>query len=135
MNDKAQLSKLTDVDFVHPNDHYGRLVVRVNGFIREAWPGSDVEPVTRLYRALEEVLELGQVLGLEPVKAHELVDYVYGRPVGELEQEAGGVAFTITGLFASLGLNFIDEGNAAVDEAYGRIDVIRAKSKTKPKAR
>ena len=111
---------------------YSYLVHRITWFIKQAWPDGQVDPKIRAYRALEELLELCQVLEITPEKCHELVDYTYGRPVGELDQELGGVAFTTTALFASLNKNFIAAGYEAVDEAYGRIDQIRAKSKVKP---
>lgn len=126
-SDRAQIMALGNAE-----GSYSWLVERVNHFIRAAWPGTDVDPQIRAYRALEEMLELCQVLGITSEKCEELVKYVYGRPVGELTQEMGGVAFTTTALFSSLGHNFIHEGFAAVDEAYGRIDKIREKSKTKP---
>lgn len=106
----------------------------VNQFIAEAWPGSDVDVKIRAYRALEEMLELNQTLEISEEKAHELVTYVFSRPLGEIRQEAGGVAFTTIALFSALGIDFINSGHDAVSEAYSRIDQIKAKSKTKPKA-
>ena len=40
------------------------------------------------HRFLEEALELVQACGATASEAHQLVDYVYGRPVGEPAQEA-----------------------------------------------
>ena len=49
----------------------------------------------RLRRFLEEALELVQSLGLPRETAHRLVDYVYDRPVGNPDQEVGGVGVTL----------------------------------------
>lgn len=49
----------------------------------------------RNHRFIEEALELVQANGCTQSEAHQLVDYVYGRPVGELPQEVGGVMVKI----------------------------------------
>ena len=49
----------------------------------------------RVHRFTEEALELGQALGCTREEAHQLVNYVYGRPVGEPGQEVGGVMTTL----------------------------------------
>lgn len=54
-------------------------------------------------RLLEESLETTQALGIHPEAAHRLVDYVYGRPVGQLPQEISGVLVTILALAAASG--------------------------------
>jgi hypothetical protein len=129
-NDKEQYLRLGEFSALAPHNVVANFV---DQFIKEAWPGSEVHPPTRAYRALEEMLEMNQVLGITEEKAHELVTYVYSRPVGELEQEAGGVAFTAQALMNSLGYDWVVTVQAAVTEAYGRIDKIREKSKSKPK--
>lgn len=52
----------------------------------------------RSFRMLEEANELAQAGGVTREEAHRLVDYVYDRPKGEIEQEIGGVAVTLAGL-------------------------------------
>lgn len=124
MNDFNQLDRL---------GHYTPLAQQVDGLIRTTWPNSPIEPRTRGFKALEEVLEINQVLGLSAEKAHILVDYVFGRPVGEIRQEAGGVAFTIQALFNALGFNFEQMVQEGLDDCRSRIETIRIKSKSKPK--
>lgn len=46
-------------------------------------------------RLLEEVLELLQSHGYDPARVATLRDYVFSRPVGEPEQEVGGVMVTL----------------------------------------
>src|SRR6266446_3376508 len=45
----------------------------------------------RAMRVLEEVIELAQAEKISPVDIAALVDYVYARPIGTIENEAGGV--------------------------------------------
>lgn len=49
----------------------------------------------RAHRFYEEATELVQAAGMPKEHAYALVDYVYGRPVGELPQEVGGVMVTL----------------------------------------
>ena len=52
----------------------------------------------RNFRFLEEALELVQANGCSREDALRLVDYVYNRPSGELNQEVGGTVFTLAAL-------------------------------------
>lgn len=61
-------------------------------------------------RLLEEVLELLQSNGYDPTRVATLVDYVYGRPVGEPAQEVGGVMVTLAGYCWVAGLDMHAEG-------------------------
>ena len=67
----------------------------------------------RNYRFLEEALELVQAGGCTRERAYELVDYVYGRPVGEKAQEVGGVMVTLAGWCEVHG---VDLQSAAMNE-------------------
>lgn len=88
----------------------------------------------RNQRFLEEALELVQACSLTSDEAHQLVDYVFGRDVGEQSQEVGGVMVTLAALCHSHELAMHQCGEA---ELYriSRPDVmarIREKQKTKP---
>jgi NTP pyrophosphatase (non-canonical NTP hydrolase) len=52
----------------------------------------------RAYRFFEEASELFQAMGMTKDDAYKIVDYVYGRPVGEKSQEVGGVMVTLLAL-------------------------------------
>lgn len=84
-------------------------------------------------RLLEEVLELLQAHGYDKARVPTLVDYVFGRPVGEPAQEVGGVMVTLAGYCWVAGLDM----HAAGDAELARIsqpDVmarIRAKQEAK----
>lgn len=52
----------------------------------------------RALRMLEEAIELYQACGLESAQAHCLVDYVFGRPIGNIPQELGGLGVCVLAL-------------------------------------
>lgn len=56
-------------------------------------------------RLLEEVLELLQAHGYDQNRVTTLVEYVFGRPVGEPTQEVGGVMVTLAGYCWIAGLD------------------------------
>ena len=89
--------------------------------------------VERNHRFLEESLELVQTCGLPQEEAHRMVDYVYGRPKGEVHQEIGGVMMTLAALCFVRGYDFDVEGERELVRAWGRIERIREKQKLKPK--
>lgn len=63
-------------------------------------------------RLLEEVLELLQAHGYDESRVTTLVNYVYGRPVGEPAQEVGGVMVTLAGYCWIAGLDMHAAGDA-----------------------
>lgn len=77
------------------------------------------DPVNRGQRLLEEVLEAVQCpeIGLTEDQCHDLVKYVYKRPVGVYHQEIGG---TIVCLLAMCDATKEDLYKCMVDE-YNRI--------------
>jgi len=52
----------------------------------------------RAYRFLEEAGELFQAMNMTKADAYRVIDYVFGRPTGELYQEIGGVMVTLLAL-------------------------------------
>jgi hypothetical protein len=88
----------------------------------------------RNHRFLEEALELVQSCGCTADEAKQLVDYVYGRPVGEIAQEVGGVMVTLAALCLA---QDVDMQKCAEDELariWTKVEQIRAKQAAKPKA-
>lgn len=91
------------------------------------------DKVERNHRFLEEALELVQACGCTASEAHQLVDYVFGRPEGSIHQEVGGVMNTLSALCSAQGVEMAD---AAVDElrrVWTKVEQIRAKQAAKPK--
>lgn len=91
--------------------------------------------VERNHRFLEESLELVQALGCTASEAHQLVDYVFGRPVGDPPQEVGGVMVTLAALCLASGLDMHDAGEVELARisAPELVAKIRAKQAAKPK--
>jgi hypothetical protein len=86
----------------------------------------------RNHRFLEEALELVQSTGCTASEAHQLVDYVFGRPVGEPHQETGGVMVTLAALCLAHGLDMHAAGEDELTRVWSKADKIRAKQAAKP---
>lgn len=88
----------------------------------------------RNFRFLEEALELVQSCGATAADAHKLVDYVFGRPVGDPPQEVGGTVITLAALCAASNINFLDQGLIELDRIKRPyvMEKIRAKQASKP---
>ena len=87
----------------------------------------------RNHRFIEEALELVQSTGCSQSEAHQLVDYVYSRPIGEPAQEVGGVMNTLAALCTTQGLDMTECGEVELTRVWTKIEKIRAKQKAKPK--
>lgn len=86
----------------------------------------------RNHRFLEEALELVQACGATANEVHQLVDYVYGRPVGEPEQEVGGVMVTLAALCLANDLDMHQSAETELARIWTKIEQIRAKQAAKP---
>ncbi|MDH1477750.1 hypothetical protein N5F13_25025 [Comamonas thiooxydans] len=96
-------------------------------------PEISADRIERNHRFLEEALELVQSLGCTASEAHQLVDYVFGRPVGEPVQEAGGVMVTLAALCLASGLDMHACGETELARIWTKVEAIRAKQAAKPK--
>lgn len=86
----------------------------------------------RNHRFLEEALELVQACDTTADEAHALVDYVFGRPVGEPSQEVGGVMLTLAALCLANGFDMEASGATELDRVWNKIEQIRCKQAAKP---
>jgi hypothetical protein len=66
-------------------------------------------------------------------EAHQLVDYTFDRPVGELHQEVGGVMVTLAALCLASNANMHESGETELARIWTKIEKIRAKQAAKPK--
>jgi hypothetical protein len=91
--------------------------------------------VERNHRFFEESTEAVQANGMTRSEAHQLVDYTYDRPVGELKQEVGGVMVTLAALCLASGVDMHEAGEVELARisAPETMAKIRAKQAAKPK--
>lgn len=108
---------------------------RVNVWIRKCFTPRVVEDVLeRGDRFLEEALELLQATDYPKERVALLVEYVYGRPVGEPSQEVGGTMVTLAALCVATNINL----DTAAEAEITRIEdpeimwKIRRKQASKP---
>jgi hypothetical protein len=87
----------------------------------------------RNHRFIEEALELVQACGCTASEAHQLVDYVFARPVGEKSQEVGGVMVTLAALCLAQDLDMAAAGETELARIWTKVEQIRAKQAAKPK--
>lgn len=86
----------------------------------------------RAHRFLEEALELAQATGCTENEARMLVDYVFGRPVGNVGQEVGGVSITLTALCNATRINLAEAAEDELKRIWAKAPQIREKHLTKP---
>lgn len=84
-------------------------------------------------RFLEESLELVQACGCTKQEALRLVDYVFGRPKGEVDQEVGGVMISLAALCNAHEIDFELEGEKELIRCFTCVDLIRSKQAAKPR--
>lgn len=107
---------------------------RVDFWMQECFgPEISADITERNHRFLEEALELVQSKGCTQSEAHQLVDYVFGRDVGEPFQEVGGVEVTLAALCLAAGIDKQSAGEAELARVWTKVDKIRAKQAAKPK--
>lgn len=82
-------------------------------------------------RLLEETLELLQSHGYDRTRVATLVEYVYGRPVGDPPQEVGGVMVTLAAYCLATGLDMHQCGDIELERIWTKIPEIRAKQASK----
>lgn len=96
-------------------------------------PVISFDKTERNHRFLEEALELVQSIGCTQSEAHQLVDYVFGRPVGDPVQEVGGVMVTLAALCLANDLDMAAAGETELARIWTKVEAIRAKQAAKPK--
>lgn len=96
-------------------------------------PDITIDPKERSHRYLEESLELVQACGCTKSEALQLIDYVYGRPAGDIAQEIGGVMVTLAALSFAFFFDMKQCGDRELARVWTVIDKIREKQKAKPR--
>lgn len=91
------------------------------------------DQVERADRFIEEALELAQTIpGFDADRGHALVDYVFGREVGESFQEVGGVMVTLAALCNEINLDIQSAAACELSRVWTKVEAIRAKQAAKP---
>lgn len=108
---------------------------RVDGWMAQCFtPEIAADRVERGDRLLEEVLELLQAGGYDFARIPEVIQYVAGRPVGEIGQEVGGTMVCLSAFCNAYGVDLGAEAEIELErilepETMARI---RAKQAAKP---
>lgn len=114
--------------------HVPAFQVRVDGWM-DACFGEPIKSdlLERADRFAEEALELAQTMpGFTAERAHALVDYVFGRSVGERSQEVGGVMVTLAALCNPVGIDVEQAAETELARIWTKVEQIRAKQAAKP---
>lgn len=107
---------------------------RVQPWMMECFgPEIAADKIERNHRFIEEALELVQANGCTKSEAHQLVDYVYDRDQGDINQEVGGVMVTLAALCLAIGVDMHAAGETELARVWTKIDKIRAKQAAKPR--
>ncbi len=120
--------------FTHPAPNTVSFQSRVKDWLLACF-GEEIakDIVERNHRFLEESLELVQSLGCTESEAHQLVEYVYNRNIGEVNQEAGGVMVTLAALCEAAGIHMQLAGETELARIWTKVEQIREKQAAKPK--
>lgn len=89
----------------------------------------------RNQRFFEEACELVQANGMSQSAAHRLVDYVYGREVGEVSQEIAGVMVSLSALAETAGVSISEAANAELERINRPEMIVKINEKQKLKPR
>ena len=107
---------------------------RVADWMQECFgPEISKDGVERNHRFLEEALELVQSQNCTASEAHQLVDYVFNRPVGETSQEVGGVMVTLAAFCTANDIALSAASDTELARIWTKVETIRAKQAAKPK--
>jgi hypothetical protein len=108
--------------------------VRVDDWMQVCFgPAIASDKIERNHRFLEEALECVQCCGCTADEAHQLVDYVFGRKIGDLAQEIGGVLVTLAALCNAQNCQMQEAGEVELARVWTKVELIRAKQAAKPK--
>ena len=95
-------------------------------------PEISMDRLERNDRFIEEALELVQASDYPKERALALVDYVYGRDQGEINQEVGGVMITLAAHCLAHGVDMHEAGETELARIWTKVEQIRAKQLAKP---
>lgn len=112
------------------NKRTGSFQARGAAWLEECF-GESNDPLRkerRMHRFVEESIELAQALGCSKEDFLKLVDYVFGRAVGEPKQEVGGVMLTLVGVCVANCFDMMECGETELARVWTKVEAIRAKN-------
>ena len=89
--------------------------------------------ISRGNRFAEEAMEFVQACGGSREAMHQVVDYVFDRPVGDKATEAGDALMTLALLSTVVETDLKISADEVLERCWANIDKIRAKALAKPK--
>lgn len=92
--------------------------MRYQNWIRTVLGDESLSLVERLARNLEEVTEGFQTAGGDREMAHRLIDHVFDRKCGDLNEEIDQIALTCLGVINAAGVNLFE----AIDRALCQVE-------------
>lgn len=93
----------------------------VSGWAVDAFGSEEALSIPhRGLRMFEEAGEGAQAAGVTLELAHKMVDYIWGRPVGNLGQELGGIGVTVLALAQAAGLDADAEEVREIDRVLSK---------------
>lgn len=95
-------------------------------------PEIAADKLERSDRFIEEALELVQASNYPKERALALVDYVYGRDQGEINQEVGGVMVTLAAHCLAHSVDMHEAAETELARIWTKVEQIRAKQAAKP---
>lgn len=95
-------------------------------------PEISADKLERSDRFMEEALELVQASAYPKERVYALVEYVYGRDQGEINQEVGGVMITLAAHCLAHGVDMHAAGETELARIWTKVEKIRAKQAAKP---
>lgn len=110
------------------------LQYRVNDWMEHVFPPEIINDVDeRGQRFIEEAIELVQSTGMTAQQLHNAVDYVFGRCIGEVHQEVGGVMISLSALCNVVQVDMNDCAETELRRIWNKADQIKERHKSKPK--
>jgi len=95
-------------------------------------PEISADKLERSDRFIEEAVELVQAGNYPKERVLALVDYVYERDQGEINQEVGGVMVTLAAHCLAHGIDMHEAAETELARIWTKVEKIRAKQAAKP---
>lgn len=110
----------------------GRLQQRIISWLGRTYGQQTLEKEERSLRYAEESMELLQAAGVDKDTLLKIVDHVYSRPKGDVDQEVTGSYITLVGMCHAHGIDLHNSVDNELDRVEQIKDACRTKHDSKP---